>query len=45
MAYFKDIQKELKVLHLIFSKNEERIGQLERKEKNIKAKLGGELNG
>lgn len=39
MRSFKDIQKELKVLHLIFSKNEERLNQLEERENGIKVKL------
>lgn len=38
-------QKELKTLHLIFSKNEEQVNQLEQREKILKEKLGGELNG
>jgi hypothetical protein len=39
MRSFKDTQKELKVLHLIFSKNEERLNQLEERENGIKVKL------
>lgn len=45
MVSFKDTQKELKILHLIFSKNEERINQLEKIEQSLKNKLGGNIDG
>ena len=38
-------QKELKTLHSIFSSNEEKVNQIEQREKILKEKLGGELNG
>jgi len=45
MDSFKDIQKELNTLRSIFSLNEEQVNQLEQREKTLKEKLGGELNG
>jgi len=45
MTSFKDFKKELKILYSIFSSNEEKVNQLEQREKILKEELGGELNG
>ena len=42
---FLKVRKELKILYSIFSSNEEKVNQLEQREKILKEKLGGELNG
>jgi len=42
---FLKVRNELKTLHSIFSSNEERVNQLEQREKMLKDKLGEESNG
>ena len=42
---FLKARKELKTLRSIFSSNEERVNQLEQREKILKEKIGGEFNG
>jgi hypothetical protein len=42
---FLNSKKELKTLHLIFSKNEERVNQLEKIEQSLKNRLGGNIDG
>ncbi len=44
MAFLREIE-ELKILRSVFSLNEEQVNQLEQREKTLKEKLGGELNG
>jgi len=45
MSSFENTHRELKTLHSIFSLNEKKVNQLEQREKILKEKLGGELNG
>lgn len=40
-----NFEKELKILHSIFSANEERVNQLEQRETILKRKLGENLDG